>query len=60
MKGEMYGKKSPDKGAGVESGLSEKGSFADAPPKACGMDTVGPDQKPQAQPNDKVGKFRFK
>lgn len=49
-----------ENGAGVKSGLSEKGSFANESPEKCGMGTVGKDQKPQPTPQDKVGSHRFK
>lgn len=57
---EYAGKMSGGEKAGVKSGLSESGSLAGYSPEQCGMGTVGPDQKPQPTPRDKVGKFGFR
>ena len=42
-------------GVGVKTGLSEQ-MPCNVDPKANGMDTVGPDQKPQATPKESVSK----
>lgn len=58
MKGTGYGSSNKSGSSGksaIKHGLVEK-STCETSPKARGMDTTGPDQKPMAQPKKKTSR----